>query len=198
VVVRITEAYSALLTQQVRAGELDFAVVPAFADAVGLKSRLLARTPEILVSGGHLGIPHGEPVHLSDLEDLKVIVPSWQNTRRRSLETYFSSNGVKVSRLLELDAMLGTLDLVANSDWVTILPGVMMANDIASRTFTVNPLAAPALETDLVLIKPARQPLSPAAEIFLEMLELETRRLNALWNDHPGGKRSTQASTTYG
>jgi DNA-binding transcriptional LysR family regulator len=198
VVVRITEAYSALLTQQVRAGEVDFAVVPAFADAVGLRSRLLARTPEILVSGGHLGVPHTEPVHLSDFEALKVIVPSWQNTRRRSLEAYFSSNDVKVSRLLELDAMLGTLDLVANSDWVTILPGVMMANDIESRAFTVNPLADPALETDLVLIEPARQPLSPAAEIFLEMLELETRRLNALWDDHQSEKRGIRASIIYG
>jgi LysR family nitrogen assimilation transcriptional regulator len=198
VVVRITEAYSALLTQQVRAGELDFAVVPAFADAVGLKSRLLARTPEILVSGGHLGIAHREPVRLSDLDALKVIVPSWQNTRRRSLETYFSSNGVRISRLLELDAMLGTLDLVANSDWVTILPGVMMANDIASRNFTVNPLASPALETDLVLIEPARQPLSPPAEVFLDMLEAETQRLNALWGDQRGRKETGPVSVTHG
>jgi DNA-binding transcriptional LysR family regulator len=178
VVVRITEAYSAVLTQQVRAGELNFAVVPAFADAAGLKSRLLARTPEVLVSNGHLNVPHMAPVRLSSLGPLKIVVPSGQNTRRRSLETYFSSNGVKVGRILELDAMLGTLALVASSDWVTILPGVMMANDTRNRNYAINPLAAPPLETDLVLIEPARQPLSPAAETFLEMLEQETTRLN--------------------
>jgi hypothetical protein len=33
----------------------------------------------------------------------------------------------------------------------------------------------------LVLIEPARQPLSPAAEIFLAVLEEETKRLNRLW-----------------
>jgi LysR family nitrogen assimilation transcriptional regulator len=181
VVVRITEAYSALLTQQVRAGELDFAVVPAFANTLGLKSRLLVRTPEILVSGGHLDLPHLMPVSLSELGAIKVIVPSWQNTRRQNLETYFASNGVKVERLLELDAMLGTLDLVANTEWVTILPGIMMANDIASKNLQVNPLTSPILETDLVLIEPARQPLSRAASAFLEVLEEETTRLNALW-----------------
>jgi DNA-binding transcriptional LysR family regulator len=181
VVVRITEAYSAVLTQQVRAGELDFAVVPAFADAVGLKSRLLARTPEVLVSNGHLNVPHMEAVRLADLGTLKIVVPSGQNTRRRSLETYFSSNGVRVGRVLELDAMLGTLDLVAGSDWVTILPGVMMANDIHTRHYVINPLNLPPLDTDLVLIEPARQPLSPAAETFLAVLEQETTRLNDLW-----------------
>ena len=76
VVVRITEAYSALLTQQVRAGELDFAVVPAFANTLGLKSRLLVRTPEILVSGGHLDLPHLMPVSLSELGAIKVSVPA--------------------------------------------------------------------------------------------------------------------------
>ncbi|MFC4171083.1 LysR family transcriptional regulator [Microvirga sp. GCM10011540] len=182
VVVRITEAYSAVLTQQVRAGELDFAVVPAFADAMGLKSRLLARTPEVLVSKGQLDVRHMAPVRLSDLGTLKIVVPTGQNTRRRSLETYFSSNGVKIGRMLELDAMLGTLDLVASSDWVTVLPGVMMANDIASRHYVINPLAQPSLETDLVLIEPARQPLSAAAETFLAVLEQETLRLNALWD----------------
>ncbi|WP_134500335.1 LysR family transcriptional regulator [Microvirga pakistanensis] len=181
VVVRITEAYSAMLIQQVRAGELDFAVVPAFADTVGLKSRVLVRTPEILVSSGRLGLEHLAPVRLSDLEPIKAVVPSWQNIRRSTLETYFSSNSVKVDRLLELDAMLGTLDLVANTDWVTILPGVMMASDIKSRGFCVNPLADPSLETDLVLIEPARQPLSPAAHAFLDILEGETQSLNALW-----------------
>jgi DNA-binding transcriptional LysR family regulator len=182
VVVHITEAYSALLTQQVRAAELDFAVVPAFADTVGMKSRLLVRTPEILVSSGHLAVPHMTPVRLSELGAIKVVVPSWQNTRRRSLETYFSSNGVRVDRVLQLDAMLGTLDLVASTDWVTVLPGIMMANDIVSKGFHVNPLASPVLETDLVLIEPARQPLSPAAHAFLDILEQETTRLNGLWS----------------
>jgi LysR family transcriptional regulator, nitrogen assimilation regulatory protein len=181
VMVRIVEAYSALLTQQVRAGELDFAVVPAFDDAVGLKSRLLARTPEVLVSSGHLDVQHLAPVRLADLGPLKFVVPGGMNTRRRNLETYFSSNGVHVGRVLELDAMLGTLDLITNSDWVTVLPGVMMSSDIESRHYVINPLAQPSLKTDLVLIEPARRPLSLAAETFLDVLEQETKRINGLW-----------------
>ena len=39
VVVRSSKAYSAVLTQQVRAGELDFAIVPAFPGSPGMSSR---------------------------------------------------------------------------------------------------------------------------------------------------------------
>jgi DNA-binding transcriptional LysR family regulator len=188
VVVRIVEAYSAALTQQVKAGELDFAVVPAFSGLVGLKSRLLARTPEVLVSNGQFAVDPLAPVRLSDLGGLKVVVPSGQNTRRHNLETYFASNDVRIVRMFELDAMLGTLDLVASTEWVAVLPGVMMANDVKGGVFTINPLAAPPLATDLVLIEPARRPLSPAAQMFLTVLERETLRLNSIWSDTEFGR----------
>ena len=40
---RIVEGYSGVLTEQVLAEELDFAIVPTFEGRVGLRSRLLAR-----------------------------------------------------------------------------------------------------------------------------------------------------------
>ena len=45
VIVRVVEGYSASLTEQVQAAELEFAIVPAFAGAPGLKSRLFLRRP---------------------------------------------------------------------------------------------------------------------------------------------------------
>jgi LysR family nitrogen assimilation transcriptional regulator len=181
IVVRVLEGYSAVLTQQVQAGELDFAVVPAFSGGLGLKSRLFLRTPELLVSSARSGLTHLQPVRLSELGALKLVVPGKANTRRRLLETYFASNGVAVERLLELDAMLGTLDFVSRTDWFTVLPGIMMADQSESRLFTVNPIVEPTFSLDLVLIEPSRRPLSPAAQAFLDMLESETLELNRRW-----------------
>ena len=48
--VYIVEGYSGWLTDLVLNGELDFAVVPTFEGRVGLKSRLLVRDREMLVS----------------------------------------------------------------------------------------------------------------------------------------------------
>jgi DNA-binding transcriptional LysR family regulator len=180
-VARVIEAYSATLTGQVQAAEIEFAIVPAFAGAPGLKSRLFLRTPEVLVSAAKSELAHLEPVRLADLGPLKLVVPSKANTRRRLIETYIASNSVKVERMLELDAMLGTLDFVAQTDWVAILPGIMMANETRRRQFTVNPIAGPHFGLDLVLIEPSRRPMSPGAQVFLEMLEEESVRLNRAW-----------------
>jgi LysR family nitrogen assimilation transcriptional regulator len=193
VAVRIVEAYSGVLTQQVRSGELAFAIVPAITGAIGLKSRLFLHTPELLVSGRQTGLRHLEKVRLADLAPLKLVVPGAQNTRRRHIETYLASNGIAVERILELDAMFGTLDFIASTDWVTILPGVMMVSDIEQDALTVNPLADPPLATDLVLIEPSRRPMSPAADAFLAILATETTRLNDRWAPYLDERRERRA-----
>ena len=182
VVIRVVEAYSAVLTQQVRSGELDFAVVPAIPNTPGIRSRHFLRTIELLVSRRESRLRHLDPVRLKDLGSLRLVVPGPQNTRRRSIETYLAANGLRCERVLELDAMLGTLDLVSRSDWVAILPGIMMAADIERPSkVTINPIVDPVFTLDLVLIEPSRRAMSPAAQTFLEMLQVESERLEEPW-----------------
>lgn len=181
VTVRVIEGYSGTLTQRVRAGELDFAIVPAFPGLAGLKSRLFLRTPEVLVSRAGSRLKHLEPVRLADLGPIKLILPSAINTRRRTVETYCASNGIDVSRTLELDAMFGTLDLITRSDWVAVLPGILMAIDGSGGDLSVNPVVSPELGLDLVMIEPSRRQMPEAAQAFLSRMEIESQKLNARW-----------------
>ncbi|MBM0207089.1 LysR family transcriptional regulator [Micromonospora sp. STR1s_5] len=184
--IRVVEGYSGNLTQLVQAAELDFAIVPGTAGIAGVNSRLFTRTPEVLVSSAaHTSRCNMEPVRPADLGPLRLVVPGRANTRRLSIESYFASNGVAVERLLELDAMLGTLDLVGRSDWVAVLPGIMMAADPEPGTHRINPLSEPSLTLDLILIEPARRTLSPVAAAFLSLLAEEAQRVNGRWASSP-------------
>lgn len=180
-VIRPVEAYSAILTEQVLAGQLEFAIVPALPATPGLTSRLFARTPEVLVSARNSGRKHGERVRLATSGPLKVIVPGVQNTRRHTLDTYFSANGIEIERRIEMDSMFTTLDLVSQSDWVTVLPGILMAAPADAERYSAGALVDPPLGLDLVVIQSAHTALSPAAEAFLVTLGDETARLNRLW-----------------
>ncbi|MTH99872.1 LysR family transcriptional regulator [Roseibium sp. RKSG952] len=167
---QVIESYSGVLTERVRAGDLDFAIVPACGKERGLKTSPIVRDREMLVGGAKSGIDHEKPVRLQDLAPLKLITPTAANVRKARIEEYLISHGVQVASLLEIDAMLGTLDLVARSDWVTILPSVICAPDLAGGSLRVAPLTAPPLYLDLVHIEPARRPLSPQAGVFLQEL----------------------------
>jgi LysR family nitrogen assimilation transcriptional regulator len=159
VTVHVVEGYSGLLTERVVNGELDFAIVPAFAGAPGLSLQPFLQTWETMVAskcGSHL-----DPVRLRECGPLRVVAPSGSNTRRRNLEIYFETNHVQVARILELDTMMGSLDFVATSDWVTIVPALMMNGDIKSGQYSVRPIIGPTATLDLVLIEPIRSVLSP-------------------------------------
>ena len=182
IAVRVVEAYSNVLVQQVRSAELDFAIVPAFEGLTGIRSLRFLSTPEVLVSGNQSPLQHLAPVKLSELPPLKVILPSPVNRRSRSLNTYFQTNGVTIERTLQLDAMMGTLDLVDRSDWVAVLPGLLVASDIDSGALRINPIVDPAMFLDLVTIEPSRRPLSFSAAAFHAMLLEAAEEQNGKWS----------------
>ena len=123
------------------------------------------------------------PVSLASLGPLKVVLPGKQNTRRRNIETYFTTNGVNVARRLEMDAMMGTLEFVAATDWVVVLPFVMMSSDIDRDRFDIRPLADPPMYSDFILIEPSRKLMTPAAALFASVLKAEAERTTALFRD---------------
>src|SRR6202163_2190304 len=177
----VFEGYSGVLTEMVLADELDFAVVPAFEGRVGLKSRLLVRDREMLLSGRARGLKALAPMRLADCVPLKIVVPGTHNIRRRNLETYFQTNGIPIEDTIEMDAMIGTLEFVARSDWVAVLPSIIWINDVGRGDLVVNPIVDPPLFAEFVVIAPARRPLGGEARRFLERMENEIAHIRASW-----------------
>jgi LysR family tcuABC transcriptional regulator len=177
----IVEGYSGWLTDMVVSGELDFAVVPASESRVGLTSRLIVRDREMLMSNASLGFKPLEPVRLRDCGPLKIIVPGPTNVRRRNMEIYFQTHGVEIADMIEMDAMISTLQLILRSDWVAILSGLICIADIDRRERIINPIYDPPLIAEFVVISPARRTLSTQAQRFLEHFEAEIARIQAVW-----------------
>jgi DNA-binding transcriptional LysR family regulator len=190
----IVEGYSALLTEMVLDDALDFAVVPAFEGAIGLKSRMLVRDREMMISGPKAGFKALTPLRLAECRPLKIVVPGPDNIRRRNLETYFQAHGVEIAAMLEMDAMIATLEFVARSDWVTILPSVISVNDISRGELIVNPIADPELHAEFVVIQPRRRTLSTQARLFLERFEQEVSHIHDVWDRTISGNKRFKAS----
>ncbi len=167
----IIEGYSGALTDMVQNGELDFAAVPAAEGRVGLKTRLIARDREMLVSNVSRGLKPFTPVRLKECGPLKIILPGRANVRRRNIEVYFETHGIEIESIIEMDAMIGTLQLVLRSDWVAILSGLICVADIERPLGRViSPIDDPPLIAEFVVISPARRMLSPQAQLFLTSL----------------------------
>ncbi|MFL5092694.1 MAG: LysR family transcriptional regulator [Xanthobacteraceae bacterium] len=190
----IFEGYSGLLTEMVRSDEIDFAIVPAFEGQVGLKSRLIVRDREMLISGRKRSLKPLAPVRLAEIAPLKIVMPGPHNIRRRNLETYFQTHGVEIAAMLEMDAMIGTLEFVARSDWVTVLPSLISVNDIAKGDLVVSPITDPPLHIECIVIQPARRTLTTQARLFLERFEAEAARIHEIWDEALAAPRIERAA----
>jgi LysR family nitrogen assimilation transcriptional regulator len=139
------------------------------------------RDREMLVSNAKRGLKPFEPVRLKDCGPLKIILPGRTNVRRRNIEIYFQTHGVEVADIIEMDAMISTLQFVLRSDWVAILSGLICIADIGRPERTISPIYDPPLIAEFVVISPSRRTLSTQAQLFLECLETEIMRIQDVW-----------------
>ena len=171
----ISEAYSGALEDEVAQGRLDFAVVPASFELKDmLVSSLMGQDRECLVCAldQEFATRNGQVV-LKDLPPLQMVLPGKSNARRHSIESYLAVNGIEVKEVLELDTMHGTLDLVARSNWVSILPRILCLHDFDSKRRKVLPLNDPPLSVDYMRIETKSRPLTHAAQAFADVLQEE-------------------------
>ena len=171
--VSVREAYSGELSRQVLSGELDFAIVPAFDTDERLHARLMGTDQECLVVSGKSKVGSNTSVRLAELPPLDLVLPSPENVRRRKIDQYLAKHGIKVGRLMELDSMFTTLDLVATSDWATILPGILCLPDLDGSRRRVLPIVEPKLDVEYLRIEPVSVPLSEAGQAFYSVLNDE-------------------------
>ena len=168
--VKVTEAYSGVLEDMVRTNKLEFAIVPSVKNPTGLKIEFVSSDLNFLVTRKKSKFEHLKPIKLSKVDKLKIILPGVENSRRITLDEYFATHNIKIDKSLEMDGMIGTLEMVASSDWCAILPAVLCDLDIHGELRTLSPLVSPNLTTEYVLITSASKDLMPAAKLFSQKI----------------------------
>lgn len=180
------EAVSTDLVERVKADELDVAIVPVFDAPPSLRCRAVGSSPEVLVGRGRQHPLHMRPVSLAKLGSMKLILQSAGNMRRERILAHLRARGVEISSLMDLDSMFGTLEHAEASDYVTILPAVMVAPEIEHATLCVRPITDRGFVLDMMAIEPKRRPQSPSIAALVDAFEGLLSEWRVL---RPGSKR---------
>jgi len=166
----------------VRTNKLEFAIVPSVKNPTGLNIEFVSSDLNFLVTKKNSEFEHLKPIKLSKLDKIKIILPGVENSRRISLDEYFATHNIKIDKTLEMDGMIGTLEMVASSDWCAILPAVLCDLDILGNLRTLSPLTSPNFTTEYVLITSASKELSSAAKLFSEKICDEIKSITEKMN----------------
>lgn len=164
--IELTERISSQLIDAVTAGQIDFAIVPAFNAPDAIRCRPIGSTPEVLVHRGRRHAKHMRWVTPAELSPLRIVLQPAGNLRRERILTSLKAEQVEIVETLDLDSTLGTLEFVENSDFAAILPAMTMGPEIRSKALCVRPIRSRSLRLDLIAIEPSRRQPSPIAELL--------------------------------
>jgi DNA-binding transcriptional LysR family regulator len=162
------EAVSNELVERVKAGDLDVAIVPVFDAPPSLRCRAVGSSPEVVVGRGRRHPQHMRPVSLAKLGSLKLILQSPGNMRRERILAHLRAQGVEIASLLDLDSMFGTLEYAEASDYLTVLPAIMVLPEIEQATLCVRPIKDKGFILDMMAIEAKRSARSPSIDTLIE------------------------------
>jgi DNA-binding transcriptional LysR family regulator len=179
--VRLAEAYSGTLTEWVVSGEVQVAIVTKPPVHLGLETTYFFRDRLVLVKRGGGKRQKGRQPRTSsssELEKLKLILPSARHSLRQVIEAAAVRLGATGSgRILEIDGMLGTLELVRNSDWATVVSSIAVMDDVRQGGLIAEPIYGPELWLDFYLIRTKDMLLSRPCQDFLDWLKATLARV---------------------
>ena len=177
VTLRIVEAYSGSLIDQLFSGKLDLAVVNNSSDLGRAAIAPLFRDYLVLVSRYKQAKRIPAEIQSSRLHEFKLVLPSQRQGMRLLVDSMLASKGITLKPAIELDSLGPTLELVRGSDWATILPVIAVKRAVDLNLLRSQRIVEPEIPRDVIVASPTTRPPSLAAELFLKILKTKVNEL---------------------
>jgi DNA-binding transcriptional LysR family regulator len=179
VTVRIEEAFSHALLGMLQARELDFAIVTHAPSYPSLNFRQIYQDHFAIVSGPRVSLEAGKPIRLDTPPFFNIVVPSLNNGLHRLLDEPLQTGRISAARLMEIAGLHSIIEFVSKTEWIALLPLGGLRNQTARYRVTVNPIAGEPIQIRYFAAHVISQPLSAAAEAFIDLLQVRLAQFAA-------------------
>jgi len=169
--IEISQDQSHLLSDHIRSGRLDFAVMAASRPMTGLTVSALVYEELFLVDKrDEHGDTNDSAIAFVEAATRRYVLPAVGNGLRASVEGHFRTRGLQLNVAHEVDAIAVILDCVAAGLGAAILPGGCIHGEQAGRAFTVRPFAQGGCRRTIAICHSPSKTLSPAAVTTMRLI----------------------------
>ena len=177
----LTEGFSVLMYESLRAGRLDMTVLYNPPLSPDLENTVLHEEALVLISAGVKASGRaprqlGESVTLRQLAELPLLIPSRPNAFRLLLEAELTRIGCKPNIVLEIDGLNAILDLVKEGMGYAVLPRYTLSNFAKPHPLVTHEIRQPALMSQLALVWSARRPTTETHKEAMTVLQRVVRK----------------------
>ena len=172
----LTEGFSVLMVESLRAGRLDMAVLYNPPPSPDLEMLVLHEDALVLIAGNkriakHMDRELKNTVTLTDLAQLPLIVPSRPNAFRLLIDTEMQRINSKPHIVLEIDGLNAILELVKEGMGYAVLPAYTLNNFAKPEHFSTHRIEKPKLMSQLMLVWSARRPMTATHKAAMQLTQ---------------------------
>jgi LysR family nitrogen assimilation transcriptional regulator len=172
----LTEGFSALMYESLRAGRIDMAVLYNPAPSQDLEMTQLHEDALILI-GSSKGIGQKSQIllksnlMLKDLCELPLILPSKPNAFRLLIEVEMQKLNARPHIALEIDGINAILELVKEGLGFAVLPTYTLNQFPNPEVFTTHSIQRPQLLSQLMLVWSSKRPSTGTQRVALALTQ---------------------------
>jgi DNA-binding transcriptional LysR family regulator len=174
--IHATYGFSGELVAQLRAGELDCAVVNQFFGQDDLVCQEILDEELVLVAGAQTALTCPVPVPFYVLASMDVVLPSPRHGLRMVIDDALRTHAVSVRPQIEVDDLSVIAALLSRSERVAVLPASVAGNGLQEGTLRAYAFQRPGLSRRMLCVSLPGTPRPTAVSLFVDVLaeRLET------------------------
>jgi LysR family transcriptional regulator, nitrogen assimilation regulatory protein len=166
----VCEGYSDTLLEWVTAGQIDIAIVNTPAPRLTPTARHILDEEMLLARSAINKVPLPKVVSFERLEGLDLVIPSRRHGLRRILDDAAAKAGFSLKPRLEIDTLSAICEVVATTDLMTVLPGIVLHSALAAGRVKARRLRNPAIVRSVAWVTNPRRNVSAAMSAVMDII----------------------------
>jgi DNA-binding transcriptional LysR family regulator len=175
----VCEGYSETMLEWVTAGQLDIAIVNTPAPRLPPTARHILDEEMLLAHGAGNKLALPKLVSFDRLEGLDLVIPSRRHGLRRILDDAAAEAGFSLKPRLEIDTLSAICEVIATTDLVTVLPGIVLQSTLSAGRIKARRLRHPSIIRSVAWVTNPRRSVSAAMSAVMEIIAADLTRAAA-------------------
>jgi LysR family transcriptional regulator, nitrogen assimilation regulatory protein len=166
----VCEGYSETMLEWVIAGQLDIAIINTPAPRLPPTARHILDEEMMLAHGAGNKLALPKVVSFDRLEGLDIVIPSRRHGLRRILDDAAAKAGFSLKPRFEIDTLSAICEVIATTDLVTILPGIVLQSTLSAGRIKARRLRNPSIVRSVAWVTNPRRSVSAAMSAVMEII----------------------------
>jgi LysR family nitrogen assimilation transcriptional regulator len=175
----VCEGYSETMLEWVTAGQLDIAIVNTPAPRLPPTARHILDEEMLLAHGVGQRLALPKVVSFDRIEGLDIVIPSRRHGLRRILDDAAAEAGFSLKPRLEIDTLSAICEVIATTDLVTVLPGIVLQSTLSAGRIKARRLRNPGIVRSVAWVTNPRRNVSAAMSAVMEVIAEDLTRAAA-------------------